>query len=198
MGDSGTDDTILTTERLILRRFREADLPHWLEHMNTPRVRAHIGGVKPADEFAARIKRVKAKWNDASGGYLALIRRSDGEFLGECGCGALAGTTVPEAMRSELEIGWQLRADEWGKGYATEAARALLGLVFGRFGRTIVYSQTSEANRGSWRVMERLGMERMAHLDYDDPAYPPEENPTKVYALTREAWLRQQKAAADV
>jgi hypothetical protein len=40
-------------------------------------------------------------------------------------------------------------------------------------------------------VMERLGMERAQALDYDDPAYPPEENPTKVYRLTREAWEAQ-------
>ena len=84
-----------------------------------------------------------------------------------------------------------MRQDSWGQGYATEAARAVLALVFGRFGQPVVASQTSEANRGSWRVMGRLGMERAEALDYDDPAYPPEENPTKVYRLTREAWAAQ-------
>lgn len=184
-------ETVLTTERLILRRFRDEDLPHWLKHMNTPEIRAHLGGVRSAEEVAAQIQRAQASWNGATGGYLAVIRRADGEFLGECGCGVLTSEAAPDEIRGELEIGWQLRADRWGHGYATEAARGLLGLVFGRFGRSLIYSQTSEANWRSWRVMERLGMERMAHLDYDDPLYPPEENPTKVYRLTRDEWERR-------
>jgi len=181
-------DTVCQTERLILRRFQEDDLPHWLEHMNTPEVRAHLGGVKPAEEVAARVKRVRAKWNDRTGGYLALIRREDGMFLGEVGCGEMANNAAPAEMRGELELGWQLRTDCWGQGYITEAAKAVLALAFGPFERELVYAQTSEANRGSWRVMERLGMERVAALDYDDPGYPPEENPTKVYRLTRAQW----------
>lgn len=183
------DDTILETERPILRKFRDEDLPHWVEHMNMPEVRAHLGQAKSPEEIAERLARVKAKWNEADGGYLALIRRADGEFLGECGCSIVTTEAAPGEMRGELEIGWQLRADRWGQGYATEAARALVGLIFGRFGRDIAFSQTSDANRGSWRVMERLGMTRRADLDYDDPAFPPEENPSKVYCLRREEWV---------
>src|SRR5690606_32107094 len=138
----------------------------------------------------------KASWNGATGGYPAVIRRADGEFLGECGCGVLTSQAAPDEIRGELEIGWQLRADRWGHGYATEAARAVLGLVFSQLGPSLIYSQTSEANWRSWRVMERLGMERMAHLDYDGPLYPPEENPTKVYRLTRDEWERRAGWAA--
>jgi len=184
-----SDDKILVTDRLIMRKFRDADLTHWVEHMNTPEVRAHLGGAKSPEAIASRLARVKSKWNDGDGGYLALIRRADGEFLGECGCSTLTAEAAPEEMRGELEIGWQLRADRWGHGYATEAARALLGLIFGRFGRDVAFSQTSEANRRSWHVMERLGMTRRADLDYDDPDFPPEENPSKVYCLTHDEWV---------
>src|SRR5690606_1615930 len=80
--------------------------------------------------------------------------------------------------------------------YATEAARGLLGRVFGRFGRSPICSQTSEAEWRSWRAPERLGMEPMARLDYDDPLYPPEENPTMVHRPTRDAWERRAGWAA--
>jgi RimJ/RimL family protein N-acetyltransferase len=183
------DDTILETERLVMRKFRGTDLPYWIEHMNTPEVRAHLGEAKSPAHIASRLARVRSKWNEADGGYLALIRRADGEFLGECGCSSVTAEAAPAEMRDELEVGWQLRADRWGHGYATEAARALLDLIFGRFGRDIAFSQTSEANRGSRRVMERLGMTRREDLDYDDPDFPPEENPSKVYCLRREEWV---------
>ena len=73
---------------------------------------------------------------------------------------------------------------------------AVLALAFVQFDRPVVYGQTSENNRASWRVMERLGMERLTRLDYDDPAYPPEENPTKIYGLQRDAWLASREGAS--
>ena len=181
---------MLETERLILRRFREDDLAPWLAHLNTPEVRAHLGGVVPEDEMTAKFARQKVAWDDGKGGWLAIERKSDGEFLGYCGFGPITTELAPEELRGTTEIGWTLRADCWGQGYATEAARAVVAKAFDT-GLALICSQTSEANRGSWRVMERLGMERAEALDYDDPAYPPEENPTKVYRLTREAWEAQ-------
>ena len=182
---------MLETERLILRRFREADLDTWLAHLNTPEVRAHLGGIVSAEEMTEKFARQKAAWDDGKGGWLAIERKADGEFLGYCGFGPITTEAAPQALRGTTEIGWTLRQDSWGQGYATEAARAVLAMALERFGLPVVCSQTSEANRGSWRVMERLGMERVEALDYDDPAYPLEENPTKVYRLTREAWEAQ-------
>ena len=181
-------DTVLETDRLVLRLFRESDLAPWLAHLNTPEVRAHLGGVVPEDEMAAKFARQKDSWADDKGGWLAIERKADGEFLGYCGFGPISAEAAPPALQGQAEIGWTLRADCWGQGYATEAARAMLAMTFEKFGLPAVCSQTSEANRGSWRVMERLGMERAEELDYDDPAYPPEENPTKVYRLMREGW----------
>ena len=181
-------DVVLETDRLIIRRFGENDLEPWLTHLNTPEVRAHLGGVVSAEEMAERFARQRDSWDDDKGGWLAIERKADGEFLGYCGFGPITAEAAPADLQGTTEIGWTLRADCWGQGYATEAARAVLALVFERFGSPEVFSQTSEANCGSWRVMERLGMERAEALDYEDPAYPPEENPTKVYRLTREAW----------
>lgn len=188
-------EVILETPRLVLRRFRDSDLPTWLEHMNTSQVRAHLGGADSLERATERFERQKASWTDEGGGWLVVGRRSDNALLGNCGFGATISEKAPEEMRDGHEIGWALRRDSWGKGYAGEAAAGLLDMIFEHFGLERVYSQTSEANRGSWRVMERLGFERLAHLDYDDPDFRPEENPTKVYGITREAWKAQWKGA---
>lgn len=191
-------DTILETPRLILRRFRDTDLEPWVEHLNTPEVRAHLGGVDLPERCAERFTRQKASWNDQEGGWLVIERREDKAFLGNCGFGPITADEAPEALRGVVEIGWSLRADCWGRGYATEAATAMLAMIFARFDHAFVYSQTSQPNRGSWRVMERLGMARRAELDYHDPAYPPEENPTMVYGLGREEWARLTRTSTRV
>lgn len=188
------NDTVLATERLILRRWRDSDFEEWFAHLNTPEVRAHLGKVDSRESLAARIERVKASLEEKGYSFLAVERREDGMFLGACGIADMTSEWPPEAMQGAPEIGWQLRADCWGNGYATEAARAVLAMAFEQFAKPVVYSQTSEANVASWKVMERLGMERMPQLDYDDPDYPAEENPTKVYALTREAWQARRDA----
>ncbi len=182
------DETILKTPRLALRRFRESDFEDWFTHLNTPDVRAHLGGAESREKCRERFERQAASWTGEAGGWLVIERREDGAFLGNCGFGPITTEAAPEALHGAPEIGWSLRADCWGQGYATEAARALLALIFERFAHPVIYSQTSEANGGSWRVMERLGMERAEALDYDDADYPPEENPTKVYRLDRETW----------
>ncbi|MXO60522.1 GNAT family N-acetyltransferase [Altererythrobacter salegens] len=181
-------ETVVETERLILRRWRDSDLGEWLQHLNTPEVRAHLGGIDTPEKVAEKFARLKARWDEKGFSFLAVERRENGKFLGACGLGQIETECAPDELRGSVEIGWQFRADSWGQGYASEAAQAMLRLGFERFGLPVIYSQTSENNRGSWGLMERLGMERLAHLDYEDPAYPAAENPTKVYGLQRAAW----------
>jgi RimJ/RimL family protein N-acetyltransferase len=78
-----------------------------------------------------------------------------------------------------------LRADYWRKGYALEAATACLDLAFNRFDAKMVYAMTSERNVASWRMMEKLGMQHCADLNFPDPDYPPKDNPTMVYSIEK-------------
>jgi RimJ/RimL family protein N-acetyltransferase len=182
------NDAVLETGRLILRRFRDTDRAPWMAHMNTPAVRAHLGGVTSDQACADRFERQRKSWDDERGGWLAIERREDAAFLGNCGFGPIASTDAPEALRGAHDMGWALRADCWGQGYASEAAGSLLGAIFTRFGLDTIYAQTSQTNRASWTLMERLGMTRRAELDYHDPGYPDEDNPTMVYSIDGERW----------
>lgn len=120
--------------------------------------------------------------------FLLIARKDDGLLVGKCGLSRIETASAPKPLRGQMQIGWTLRADCWGQGYAGEAARAMMAHAFDTLGCAVLYSQTSHANHRSWRLMERLGMVRCADLDYNDPAYPRDENPTIVFAIARDRW----------
>jgi RimJ/RimL family protein N-acetyltransferase len=87
-----------------------------------------------------------------------------------------------------MEIGWRLREDAWGQGYAKEAATAALGAAFQRFGADEVIALTVPGNSPSWGLMTRLGMQRREELDYIDTRFGEELNPSIVYSTDRQTW----------
>ena len=189
-------DIFAETDRLVLRGECPGDLAIWLEHMNTPQVMAMVGGVQTPETVAESFAKMAKSDGPDDLPFVFVALKSDGALIGKCGLVRIETAVAPEALRDQVQIGWSLRPDHWGHGYATEAARTMLSIGFERFGLPVIYSQTSERNRGSWRVMQRLGMTRLGELDYDDPDYQPEDNPTMVWALTREAWMASDKAMA--
>jgi RimJ/RimL family protein N-acetyltransferase len=189
-------ELVLGTERLALRHARPDDLAAWLEHLNSPEVMARLGGVQPPEKVAASFARMLANEADGELPFLVVALRSDGTVIGKCGLARIGESGAPEAIRDEVQIGWSLRADYWGHGYAREAAEAILALGFDRFDLATVFAQTSESNAASWGLMRRLGMIRRPEFDYLDPDYPPQDNPTMVWSLAREAWRAARKASA--
>jgi len=195
MADVGAD-IVAETERLVLRRERPGDLEVWLEHMNTPEVMEKVGGVQPPEKVAESFAKMAADAEGALAFYF-LARKTDGALLGKAGLAHIETAVAPDELRGAVQVGWTLRADCWGRGYAREAAEAALSLAFERLGLPRVYAQTSERNSASWGLMERLGMERRADLDYPDADYPPEDNPTMVYTLDAAKWRARATAGAE-
>ena len=181
-------EIVAETDRLVLRRELPGDLAVWLEHMNTPEVMQMAGGVQPPDKVAEGFARMAeaAATGDVSFYFLAL--KADGTLVGKGGLSRIDTACAPDELRGAVQVGWTLRADSWGRGYAREAGQAALALAFERFALSCVYAQTSQRNTASWGLMERLGMTRRADLDYPDPDYPPEDNPTMVYQLEADDW----------
>ncbi|MBO9671269.1 MAG: GNAT family N-acetyltransferase [Sphingobium sp.] len=180
-------EIIATTDRLILRTQMDGDLADWMRHLNTPDVTACLGGVRTEAQVVEKFARM-AKSQAENGFAFMMVTLKDGTFLGTVGMAPIERDGPPDTLRGAVQIGWQLRADYWGQGYAHEAARAVIALAFERHGIETLYSQTSQSNAPSWRLMEKLGLTRREDLDYEDPAYPPKDNPTIVYALSREGW----------
>jgi RimJ/RimL family protein N-acetyltransferase len=98
-------------------------------------------------------------------------------------------------LTGDFEIGWRLREDAWGQGYAKEAAIASLDLAFGKFGALHVVALTIEGNQPSQGLMKRLGMQRRDDLDFDElhPRLGPER--VIVYRIDAAKWPISRSAA---
>ena len=185
------------TGRLILRDWRDDDWPRFWQLTNTPAVMRWLGGEADEATRAGARARLEGYRRDHGHTFWLLQRRNDGghlagEMLGFCG---LKRSNVEnEAVSGMMEVGWRLREDAWGRGYAREAATASLDLAFERFGADEVVALTVQGNIPSWRLMQRLGMQRRADLDFTDPRYGPQLNPVIVYAIRKNRWTSRADA----
>ncbi len=178
------------TERLILRDWRDGDWDAFFRGTNTPAVMRWLGGVLEAQGMQMQRSRVEACRARNGFCFWVVERKTDGEILGFCGLkrADAPGSSVTDAV----EIGWRLREDAWGQGYAKEAALAALGLAFTRFGADEVVALTVQGNEPSWGLMKRLGMRRREELDYSDVRFDPPWRDAIVYSIDRAAWEGQE------
>jgi RimJ/RimL family protein N-acetyltransferase len=177
---------MIETERLILRDWSEGDVEPFIRHTNTPAVMRWLGGVQTADYLRDVVENRLMRWQRERGfTFWAVERKADGELLGFCGLKLADAPDSPIA--GEIEVGWRLREDAWGQGYAKEAAIASLDHAFGQLGAERVVAITFIENAPSWGLMERLGMTRRPELDHDDPRFG-DLNPTIVYDIFRADW----------
>jgi RimJ/RimL family protein N-acetyltransferase len=179
-------DLVLETDRLVLRQIDESDAALQDRLLNTPSVMKHLGGVKELHEIEAKHAKSMASFARDGFGFMMMIEKASGEMVGHAGVKRVDNPLAPNV--GDHEIGWLVREDRWRRGYAHETMRAVIDWAFGPVGAPHLVALTSEANAGSWRLMEKLGMERRPDLDFRDPGFPEAENPTIQYSLTREQW----------
>lgn len=183
-------DIICETERLVLRTMDESDAREQDRVLNTPAVMEHLGGVKELHEIEAKHAKSMALYARYGFSFLFMIEKQTGEMVGTCGIKQVDNPHAPN--QGDHEIGWLVREDRWRLGLAEEAMRGVLGWAFGRVDAPLVVALTSEANVGSWKLMEKLGMKRRKDLDFTDPDYPAEGNPVIQYSLTKNQWEQAQ------
>jgi RimJ/RimL family protein N-acetyltransferase len=178
----------LDTPRLRLRAWTDADLAPFADLNGDPEVMEHFPGLldhQASDDLAARIRQ---RMDEQGWGLWATERKDTGEFIGFVG---LAIPTWEGTVTPCVEIGWRLARAHWGHGFASEAARAALRHGFEVVGLAEILSFTVPANRRSWAVMERIGLDRDPDRDFDHPLFPKGHRlrPHIVYAAERGAWL---------
>ena len=128
-------------------------------------------------------------------GHFAVEEKASRAFVGITGLLPVTGLPAAPAV----EIGWRLRHESWGKGYASEAARACLEIGFVTLGLPEIVSFAVVANARSRAVMERIGMVRDEGGDFDHPALP-EGHPFRrhvLYRITRAAWQARRDGDRD-
>lgn len=153
----------LTTARLRLRPYREGDREEFVELFSDPVVMAHVGGALGPEEarrmFAAILagthRRALAAW---------MVERADGS-------GLVGHAALLRGEAGEAELGFVLRPDSWGQGYATEIARALVAAALAQVpGRPIIATVDID-HVASRRVLEKAGLVLAGSARDDDGAY---------------------------
>jgi ribosomal-protein-alanine N-acetyltransferase len=167
--------TELRTTRLLLRRWTERDRGAFHALNSDPDVMATIGPVMSRAESDAFMNRIESRFDEHGFGLWCVDL--DGEPIG------FTGLALPW-FRDGVEVGWRLRREHWGRGYAPEAARACLQLGFGPLGLDEIISFTAGTNSRSQRVMQKLGMTRDESGDFDHPSVP-EGSPLRPHVLYR-------------
>jgi RimJ/RimL family protein N-acetyltransferase len=156
----------LTTERLVLRRWRDADLDAYAALNADPEVMEHFPSTLTREESRRSIEIIEARFDDLGYGLWAAEVPEVASCIGFIG---LNPATFDAPFTPAVEVGWRLARRHWGNGYATEGARAALAFGFDTLGLDEIVSFTTPGNRRSWRVMEKIGMTRDPADDFDHP-----------------------------
>ena len=178
------------TERMWLRRFTLDDVDALLALDSDPRVRLYVEDGEPVTLERARITIehfLEYYELMAACGFWAAVEKSSGTFLGWFHL-----RPHDRANPHELELGYRLVADCWGKGYATEGSRALIAMGFTTTDISRVVAETMVVHAASRRVMEKSGLRLVRTFHTEWPVrIPGDELGDVEYAVTREEWEAQ-------
>ena len=154
----------IETERLCLRSWRRSDVERYDQACNTPAVTRWLGGVQTRRELTGDVAYFTEA--EAAQGFTFWVveRIKDSAFLGFCGLLRITDADCP--AYGELEIGWRIREDAWRRGYAFEAARAVLDYAFVQPGIKMVVSRAAVGNEPSRGLMRKLKMRNDPTFDY--------------------------------
>jgi RimJ/RimL family protein N-acetyltransferase len=180
---------ILNTERLLLRDFVESDWEAVLTYQQDPLyLRYNEWTSRTADEVRDFIQMFlnHQKQSPRIKFQFAVTLKSNGQLIGNCG----VRKNLPQA--SEGDIGYELNPKHWGKGYATEAAQAILHFGFSHLNLQRVSAWCIADNVGSVRVLEKLGMRRKGRVR-DHHYFKARWWDTLSYSITYEEWQTQRK-----
>lgn len=168
------------TNRLTLRRLDESDVDQIFAMRSDPEVMRFIRAPQNRIETVNWLNLVSSRWASDRIGFCALVEKQNNRFIGWCGLWRLKET-------NELEIGYAIAKDVWGKGFATEAAEFFLQYAFERLNPDKIVAVAEPENVSSRRVMEKLGMKFVRRGEFYN-------RELVQYAVSRESWLESQKS----
>lgn len=177
----------LMTDRLVLRGWRAGDRVPFAALNADPRVMRFLGPPLSRAASDAIADRLEASFDERGFGLWAVEVPGSAEFVGFVG---LSTARFEAPFAPCVEVSWRLAAAYWGRGYATEAARAALRVGFERSVLREIVAFTSVSNLASRAVMERLGMSHDPRENFDLPRLA-SGDPLRLhvlYRLTREHW----------
>lgn len=159
--------TVLTTRRLRLRNWQRGDAVAYSASCNVEAVMRHLGGVQSNSELMEDIEYFRESARDDGFTFWVVERLRDNQFLGFCGLVIIPDEDCP--VYGDLEIGWRIRSDCWRRGYAEEAARAVIEWAQANTSADKLVARIAPDNRASRSLAEKLGGRKVSSLTHQSP-----------------------------
>ncbi|BDS11850.1 GNAT family N-acetyltransferase [Aureispira anguillae] len=174
-------EKIIETQRLILREISVADQDGLFELDSDPEVHRYIGTQPLTDPKQALevIDLLQKQYKENNIGRWAVIEKESNRFLGWSGL-KLYKEKV-NGYENFYELGYRFIQKYWGKGFATETAKAWVDYGFRKLGVNAIYAMTDPENINSRHVLEKAGFRRVEQFDFDG-------DPTDWFEITRSNW----------
>ncbi len=154
---------ILKSARLGFRNWGAGDLQPMAEINADEEVMGFFPAKPSKEDTAAFIEHMQQQFEEKNFCYFAVDVLESGSFIGFIG---LSVQTFPADFTPCTDIGWRLKRSEWGKGYATEGAKACLEYGFNQLGLERIYAMAPKVNVRSERVMKKVGMEKLRNFEH--------------------------------
>lgn len=174
----------LETERLVIRRFKEEDWEDLYEYLSDEEVVRY----EPYQAFSIEASQNEAKSRAESPAFLAVCLKENNKLIGNI--------YFAKQEFKTWEIGYVFNRSYQGRGYATEAANAVIAYGFNTRGARRIVAMCNPLNTASWRLLERLGMRREGHLKQNiyfkkDEKGNPIWSDTYEYAILKDEYIKQ-------
>ena len=181
----------LFTERLLLPRWDVGVKEDWVALYADPRVSSRLGTGAPIEskDSEAEFDWMLEHWDKHGFGWRSVIERSTGTWIGAVGLNHI-GENPTGLPPDDIETGWWLKPEHWGRGFATEAAAASLDEGFEQNLADHVWARHTVRNPASGRIMEKIGM------NFVREGAGVAGVPMHVYEITRERWLDLRKTTS--
>ena len=175
-------DYLISSERLRLRAWQDADLAPLAEMCSDPKVMQFFPEALSYEQSKSLFDRLQKSYREFGFTYFVVELKESKEFIGFAG---IIDQTYEAYFTPCIDIGWRFKKAAWGKGYATEAAKACLDFAFQKKKLTEVYSVCTSLNTASERIMKKIGMKYAGNFRHPALKNYPELEECILYKIKR-------------
>ncbi len=177
-------DFSIDTQRLLLRDWTESDFEPYAEMCRSPEVMQFFPHLQTESESQNQIRVFQKHFKEHGFTYFAVEKASNSEFIGFVG---LKHQTFESPFTPCVDIGWRLKKEAWGQGYATEAANACVDFAFNKVKLRELYAFCPRINLPSQAVMKRIGMVEVGNFHHEAIPIDSALNPCVAWHLSPQA-----------
>lgn len=173
---------VVETERLLIRHYKEEDFPAFVEMNANEEVMHHFPNCLDEKESRELFDKINSRIEESGKCFWAAELKENNDFIGFIG---LSEPNFEADFIPCTEIGWRLRRKYWGKGYATEGAKACLEVGWNDYGLDEILSFAVKGNLPSIHVMKKIGMQHVKNFMHPALEQWPEIQECVLYRLER-------------